>query len=144
MKPDYSTPILIVDDTPSVRNLLTHFVKRIGFTKVDVAVDGTEALFEMERKKYGLIISDWKMEPMDGYGLLLAIRSDRLLSNTPFIMITAESDCDKIIMARNAAVNGFISKPFSIKTLTRKINQALTHHPTQSELKVKALLDEIF
>lgn len=132
MSVDLSAPILIVDDTVSVRKILISLVKRIGFTKVDVADDGTDALFKLGAKKYGLVISDWQMEPMDGFGLLKAMRSDKALECVPFIMITVHTDVEKVVAAKNAGVNAFIAKPFTAKVLRDKIMQAWEYQPKQS------------
>jgi len=128
---DLSAPILIVDDTDTVRRILVTLVKRIGFTKVDVAPNGMDALFKMKTKKYGLVISDWQMEPVDGFALLKTIRSDPELAATPFIMITLYSDVEKVIAARNAGVNAFISKPFTAKMLKEKMMLAWQYQPRQ-------------
>src|SRR5262249_49689287 len=85
------------------------------------ATDGTVALNKMRQKKYGLVISDWNMEPMTGYDLLQQVRADRDLFNTPFIMITAESKTDNVIAAKKAGVNNYIVKPFNAQTLKGKI-----------------------
>jgi len=130
---DLSVPVLIVDDTDSVRRILVSLMKRIGFTKIDTAPDGADALFKMGTKKYGLVISDWQMEPMDGYAILKSIRSDEALAATPFIMITVHSDVEKVVAAKNAGVNAFISKPFSARTLRDKIMQAWQYQPRQTK-----------
>jgi two-component system chemotaxis response regulator CheY len=73
-------------------------LKQLGFNDVDDAADGTEAFQKMQGRKYGLVISDWNMEPMTGYEFLKQVRADENLSRTPFIMVTAriqdrERDC---------------------------------------------------
>src|SRR5213080_4353203 len=73
------------------------------------------------RKKYGLVISDWNMEPMTGYDLLKEVRADPNLATTPFIMITAESKTENVIAAKKAGVNNYIVKPFNAATLKTKI-----------------------
>ena len=140
---DHSIPVLIVDDTDAVRRILVSLVKRIGFTRVDGATDGADALFKMGMKKYGLVISDWQMEPVDGYALLKAIRTDERLVATPFIMITVHTDVEKVVAAKNAGVNAFLSKPFSAKTLRDKIALAWQYQPkqTNSILQVQDPLD---
>ena len=55
-------------------------------------------------KKYGLVISDWNMEPMTGYELLKQVRADPQLGETPFIMVTAESKTENVIAAKQAGV----------------------------------------
>jgi two-component system chemotaxis response regulator CheY len=67
------------------------------------------------------VISDWNMEPMTGYDLLKHIRSDAELSETPFIMVTAESKTENVIAAKKAGVSNYIVKPFNAQTLQNKI-----------------------
>ena len=75
----------------------------------------------MYLKRYGLVISDWNMEPMTGYELLKQVRSDPSLKSTPFIMVTAESKTENVIAAKQAGVNNYIVKPFNADTLKAKI-----------------------
>src|SRR5262249_40268407 len=76
-------------------------------------------------KKYGLVISDWNMEPMTGYELLKEVRADPGLNKTPFIMVTAESKTENVIAAKKAGVNNYIVKPFNAQTLKTKIEAAV-------------------
>jgi two-component system chemotaxis response regulator CheY len=76
----------------------------------------------MQQRQYGLVISDWNMEPMTGYELLKEVRSDENLMKTPFIMVTAESKTENVIAAKKAGVNNYIVKPFNAATLSAKIN----------------------
>src|SRR5712691_5731206 len=85
---DLSMPILVVDDYSTMIRII---LKQLGFENVDDASDGSAALAKMQGKRYGLVISDWNMEPMTGYDLLKEVRASPELSQTPFIMITAES-----------------------------------------------------
>ena len=82
----------------------------------------TEALSKMRQKKYGLVISDWNMEPMTGYELLKEVRGDVQLSRTPFIMVTAESKTENVVAAKKAGVDNYIVKPFNAQTLKSKID----------------------
>jgi len=77
-------------------------------------------------KHYGLVISDWNMEPMTGYELLNAVRSDLRLSRTPFIMVTAESKVENVVAANKAHVSNYILKPFDAKMLKAKIDAVFT------------------
>ena len=72
-------------------------------------------------RKFGLVISDWNMEPMTGYELLQEVRADRVLFAMPFIMVTAESKTENVIAAKKAGVNNYIVKPFNAATLQTKI-----------------------
>ena len=118
---DPSTPVLVVDDYKTMIRIIRNLLKQLGFANVDEASDGTSALSMMREKDYGLIISDWNMEPMTGYELLREVRADDRLSRTPFIMVTAESKTDNVIAAKKAGVNNYIVKPFNAQTLKTKI-----------------------
>uniref|UniRef100_UPI0035BC865F response regulator n=1 Tax=Pedomonas mirosovicensis TaxID=2908641 RepID=UPI0035BC865F len=118
-------PILIVDDYKTMLRIVHNLLKQIGFENIDEATDGSMALSKMRRKKYGLVISDWNMEPMTGYELLKEVRADAELKATPFIMVTAESKTDNVIAAKKAGVNNYIVKPFNAQTLKQKLVSVL-------------------
>jgi two-component system chemotaxis response regulator CheY len=119
---DPNVPVLVVDDYKTMIRIIRNLLKQLGFANVDEASDGTAALNMMREKDYGLIISDWNMEPMTGYELLREVRADDRLSRTPFIMVTAESKTDNVIAAKKAGVNNYIVKPFNAATLKSKID----------------------
>jgi two-component system chemotaxis response regulator CheY len=121
MAVDLSMPVLVVDDYNTMIRIIRNLLKQIGFQDVDDAADGSAALARMREKKYGLVISDWNMEPMTGYELLKEVRADPGLSKTPFIMVTAESKTENVIAAKKAGVNNYIVKPFNAQTLQSKI-----------------------
>jgi two-component system, chemotaxis family, chemotaxis protein CheY len=75
----------------------------------------------MNGKRYGLVISDWNMEPMTGFDLLCNVRANPALETTPFIMVTAESKTENVIAAKKAGVSNYIVKPFNAQTLKAKI-----------------------
>ena len=122
MSADVSMPILIVDDYKMMIRIIRNLLKQLGFEDVDEAADGSEALNKMRGRKYGLVISDWNMEPMTGYELLKEVRSDPSLGKTPFIMVTAESKTENVVAAKKAGVNNYIVKPFNAQTLRSKID----------------------
>ena len=114
--------VLVVDDYKTMIRIIRNLLKQLGFQNIDDAADGAEALGKLKEKSYGLIISDWNMEPMTGYELLKEVRSDDVLAKTPFIMVTAESKTENVIAAKKAGVNNYIVKPFNAATLKNKIN----------------------
>ncbi|KPL52412.1 MULTISPECIES: response regulator [Hyphomicrobiales] len=118
---DLSMPILVVDDYKTMIRIIRNLLKQLGFEDVDEASDGTEAFAKMKDRRYGLVISDWNMEPMTGYELLKHVRADTSLAKTPFIMVTAESKTENVIAAKKAGVNNYIVKPFNAQTLKGKI-----------------------
>jgi two-component system, chemotaxis family, chemotaxis protein CheY len=122
MAADQTMQILVVDDYRTMIRIIRNLLKQIGYEHVDEATDGTEALTKMRGKRYGLIISDWNMEPMTGYEFLKEVRADPTLAPTPFIMVTAESKTENVIAAKKAGVNNYIVKPFNAQTLKNKID----------------------
>ena len=122
MAVDLSMSVLVVDDYNTMIRIIRNLLKQLGFENIDDASDGSAALNKMRSKKYGLVISDWNMEPMTGYDLLREVRADPNLATTPFIMITAESKTENVIAAKKAGVNNYIVKPFNAETLRTKIS----------------------
>jgi two-component system chemotaxis response regulator CheY len=117
-----STPILIVDDYNTMIRIIRNLLRQLGFEQIDEANDGSSALAKMRSRQYGLVISDWNMEPMTGYDLLQVVRNDPNLAMTPFIMVTAESKTENVIAAKKAGVSNYIVKPFNAQTLKSKID----------------------
>ena len=122
MAVDLSMSVLVVDDYGTMIRIIRNLLKQLGFENIDDANDGSEALNKMRSKKYGLVISDWNMEPMTGYDLLKEVRADPNLATTPFIMVTAESKTENVIAAKRAGVSTYIVKPFNAQTLKTKID----------------------
>ncbi|HEX4890506.1 MAG TPA: response regulator [Alphaproteobacteria bacterium] len=125
MAVDLSMQVLVVDDYKTMIRIIRNLLKQLGFENVDEAEDGSAALAKMRAKQYGLVISDWNMEPMTGYELLKEVRADDRLKETPFIMVTAESKTENVIAAKKAGVNNYIVKPFNAATLKGKMASVL-------------------
>lgn len=125
MTVDMNMQILIVDDYKTMLRIIKGLLSQIGFKNVDEATDGNMALDRLSKKKYGLIISDWNMEPMTGYDLLQKVRADGTNKDIPFIMVTAESKTENVVAAKQAGVNNYIVKPFNAETLKTKLASVL-------------------
>lgn len=125
MAVDLKMNVLIVDDYKTMLRIVKNLLNQIGFSNVDEASDGTEALAKLQQKDYGLVISDWNMQPMTGLQLLQAVRADARLKHVPFIMVTAESKTENVIAAKQAGVNNYIVKPFNAAVLKGKIATVL-------------------
>jgi two-component system, chemotaxis family, chemotaxis protein CheY len=115
--------VLIVDDYKTMLRVIRNLLAQLGFKNIDEATDGTMALDMISKKKYGLVISDWNMEPMTGLDLLKNVRAQS--NPVPFIMVTAESKTENILAAKQAGVNNYIVKPFSAETLKQKITAVM-------------------
>lgn len=113
--------ILVVDDSQIVLALVGAVLRRLGFDRVDEARNGAAALARLEADDYDLVISDWNMAPMTGYELLRRVRADERLRGTPFIMMTVDTDPDKVVAAKRAGVSGCLIKPFTLAALREKI-----------------------
>ena len=123
MAVDKNMQILVVDDYQTMIRIIRNLLKQLGFNNIDEATDGNAALEKIAAKPYGLIISDWNMEPMTGLDLLKTIRGGG--SKVPFIMVTAESKTENVLAAREAGVNNYIVKPFNADTLKTKLSSVL-------------------
>jgi two-component system, chemotaxis family, chemotaxis protein CheY len=118
---DPTMSVLVVDDYSTMIRIIRNLLRQLGFVDVDDASDGASALKKMNVKRYGLVISDWNMEPMTGYDLLRQVRANPEIETTPFIMVTAESKTENVIAAKKAGVDNYIVKPFNAQTLKAKI-----------------------
>ena len=118
---DPSMPVLVVDDSGTMINIQRNLLRQLGFNDIDDAQDGPAALAKMRKRRYGLVISDWNMEPMSGYDFLREVRGDPILKRTPFIIVTAEAKTEHVIAAKKAGVSNYIVKPFNAESLKMKI-----------------------
>ena len=105
-----SLAVLVVDDSHAMTRLISDLVRKVGFTDVDVAHDGHSALDRLRQKQYGLVLSDWEMQPMSGEEFLKEMRQDRKIGNIPIILITATAGRGASWLAGAAA---YLAKPFS-------------------------------
>jgi two-component system chemotaxis response regulator CheY len=134
MSVDLSMPVLVVDDYNTMVRIIRNLLRQVGFDNVDDANDGISALKRLREKRYGLVISDWNMEPMSGYELLKEMRAQPDLAHIPFIMVTAESKTENVIAAKKAGVNNYIIKPFNAATLKSKIDAVFAEQPHAASL----------
>lgn len=118
---DKNMPLLIVEDNTTMRRIVNGLLKQLGFTNITEAIDGTDALVKLNEKPISFIISDWHMEPMTGLELLKNVRASEKFGKLPFIMVTAESKVENIMIAKQAGVSNYIVKPFSAEALKSKM-----------------------
>ena len=99
---------------------------QLGFRNVFDATDGEMALDILKQNKdIKLVISDWNMGKMTGLELLKEVRRSPELRHLPFIMVTAESKLDNVLVAKEAGVSNYIVKPFTSVTLKKKLESVL-------------------
>jgi len=117
--------ILIVDDYRTMLKIVRGLLQQLGFRNIDEATDGRAAYEMICAKDYGLVISDWNMQPMTGLDLLKKVRADLRTAKLPFIMVTAEAKAENVVAARQAGVNNYIIKPFTQAVLKQKMSAVL-------------------
>jgi two-component system, chemotaxis family, chemotaxis protein CheY len=125
MAVDKNMNILIVDDYKTMLRIIRNLLSQLNFANVAEATDGTTALEKLRDGSFGLVISDWNMEPMTGLQLLREVRADAKLKSLPFVMITAESKTENVVAAKEAGVSNYIVKPFNAETLKTKLVSVL-------------------
>ena len=125
MPVDKNMPILIIDDYKTMLKIVRGLLNQLGFTNIEEATDGTMAWNMMQEKQYKLLLCDWNMEPMNGLDLLKKIRADEKFKTMPFIMVTAETKAENIMIAKQAGVNNYIVKPFNLATLKTKMQAVI-------------------
>lgn len=109
--------ILIVDDLFSMRSLLTQSLSKLGFFNINEAYDGDVALDFLLKETVDLLITDWNMPKMTGIELTRAIRANNKLKNIKILMVTTNHEKSQIAEAIAAGVDGYLTKPFTLKML---------------------------
>ncbi|RUR41370.1 chemotaxis response regulator CheY [Vreelandella populi] len=120
---DKNMSFLVVDDFPTMRRIVRSLLKELGFTNVDEAEDGQDALNKLRAGNFEFVVSDWNMPNLDGLEMLKEIRQDDALKHLPVLMVTAEAKKENIIAAAQAGANGYVVKPFTAATLEEKLNK---------------------
>lgn len=118
-----STKFLVVDDFSTMRRIVRNLLKELGFTDVQEAEDGVDALAKLRAGDFEFVVSDWNMPNMTGIDLLRAIRADAKLKHLPVLMVTAEAKKENIIEAAQAGASGYVVKPFTAATLDEKLKK---------------------
>ncbi|MDX1949530.1 MAG: response regulator [Rickettsiales bacterium] len=122
---DKNMQILIVDDYKTMLKIERNLLNQLGFNNIDEATDGEMAWGMMQEKEYKLILSDWNMEPLSGLDFLKRVRASEKFSKMPFIMVTAETKAENVLIAKQAGVNNYIVKPFNLQTLKMKMEAVI-------------------
>ena len=122
---DKTMNVLVVDDYKTMTRIVRNLMEQLGFHNVDEALNGPDALALIQAKDYGLVLSDWNMQPMSGFELLKRVRAEPRTQTLPFVMVTAEAKVDNVVAARQAGVNNYIIKPFTLAVLKQKLSTVL-------------------
>lgn len=125
MAADKSMNVLVVDDYKSMVRVVRGMLNQLGFVNIDDAPDGAAAMALLKEKDYGLVLSDWSMQPVTGLELLKQVRAEERTKKTPFVMVTAEAKVENVIAARQAGVNNYVIKPFTLAVLKQKLTSVV-------------------
>jgi len=125
---DYSAlRALVVEDYPGMRNALRLSLTNFGITRVQLAANAAEAIFQVKQKSYDFILCDFNLgEGRDGQQLLEELRHSQLISlGTVFMMVTAESYYEKVVATAELAPDDYMIKPFSPEVLRNRLESVL-------------------
>ena len=116
--------ILLVDDSRTMRNIQKNVLSSLGYSDVEEASDGLEALYKIQAgTSFDLMLVDWNMPNMDGLTFIRKVRAQD--KTTPIIMVTTEAEKSRVIDAIKAGVNNYVVKPFTPDALQEKIKTTL-------------------
>ncbi|MCP4112340.1 MAG: ABC transporter substrate-binding protein [Desulfobacteraceae bacterium] len=136
----YSVKILLVEDFKVTRRMEIEALNELGFDNIVEAGDGKSAVLMLSQAEdIGLIISDWNMPNMNGYELLLHVRSDENFKDIPFIMATAQGAKKEATKAIKGGADHFIIKPFTPLELKEVIENVFTWRKEAAEPEYKSV-----
>jgi len=117
--------VLFVDDSPTMRRIMSNSLQKIGFTNLIEAEHGVDALKKLEGEKVDLILADWNMPEMNGEQLVKELKSAEAYKDIPVLMVTTRGTKEDVVTAVKMGVNGYVVKPFTPDVLKNKIMKAL-------------------
>ncbi|HDY7787904.1 TPA: response regulator [Vibrio vulnificus] len=116
--------ILAVDDSVSIRQMVSHTLKDAGYD-VETANDGSDALQKSKNTKFDVVISDVNMPNMGGFELVRAMRAIPQYKFIPILMLTTETSPEKKMEGKSAGATGWLVKPFNPDTLLKTLKRVL-------------------
>jgi DNA-binding response OmpR family regulator len=119
--------ILVVDDEPLIQNLVRTVLSSLGFTNVTVAGSGRKAQDLIDRNVFDIIITDWRMDDLDGIDIINFVRKSKNvpLRKTPIIMLTGNTEDYYVKAAIDAGVNAYLLKPFTAGELVKRLRSVI-------------------
>ena len=112
---------LVVDDSRSMRAILSKQLRELGFTVVE-APGGTEALRSLDQEgPFDIVLLDWNMPEMDGHEVLTLIRAQEAYKEVRVMMVTTESEMSQVSVTLEAGANEYLMKPFDRDALLEKL-----------------------
>jgi two-component system chemotaxis response regulator CheY len=118
--------ILVVEDSPTMRQLISFAIKRIPNSHVIEATDGVDALKKLSSEKIDLILADINMPVMDGLKLVSLVRGNAQFKHIPIIIVTTEGADEDRKRALSIGANAYLPKPIQTQELLKLVNNYLT------------------
>ncbi len=116
--------IMLVDDSKTMRSIQKSVLGQLGYSEIEEACDGQDALSKVGAFQPDLLLVDWNMPNMDGITFVKNYRQSN--KTTPIIMVTTESEKSRVIEAIKAGVNNYVVKPFTPDALSQRITETLS------------------
>lgn len=117
--------VLVVDDSSTMRKIISRILKKMDITAILQASDGIDALNLLSGNSIDLILLDWNMPRMNGLGLVKNLRENPKFNSTLIIMVTTEAERSSVVEAIKAGANNYLAKPFTPDALMVKIKETL-------------------
>ena len=115
--------IMLIDDSKTMRNIQKGILAQLGYTQIEEACDGLDAMSKVGAFQPDLLLVDWNMPNMDGLSFVKQFRSKG--SRAPIIMVTTEAEKARVVEAIKAGVNNYVVKPFTPDALSARIKETL-------------------
>ena len=115
--------VMLIDDSKTMRNIQKSVLKQLGYTEIEEACDGQDALSKIGAFNPDLVLVDWNMPNMDGLTFVKTYRQQD--KTTPMMMVTTEAEKARVIEAIKAGVNNYVVKPFTPDLLGQRINETM-------------------
>jgi len=113
---------LVIDDSRAMRRILSAMLKECGFDVVE-AGHGGEALAKLqELGPLDVALVDWNMPVMNGFEFVKAIRAQEQFAQMPLVMVTTETEMERVASALEAGANEYVMKPFGKDVIQEKLS----------------------
>jgi DNA-binding response OmpR family regulator len=137
-----SKKVLVIDDNPTIVELIRHAVGMQGKYEVVVAYDGVQGLERFYSEQPDCVIVDIRMPRMDGYQVVRCIRGDTSTAHTPLIILSALSDDEDQLIGVLSGVDEYIAKPFKPSTLNATLERVMRITPQERDERIERLAEE--